>query len=154
MLASCSQEHYIPKPNEDSRLIHSLCSFGKDFMRETFRESTRQSKGWSHGGYAKRRREGGGAQQTVLRARLRRAKLSHLGRSYDICNAFPSPSQDEKILHSQRLVPMSAAPYVHQRITEATANLRTTEGILLAKHGSGGIQGDSAAGELARTSQQ
>ena len=51
MLASCSKGHFISEPNGDPRLINSLCPFGKNFMRETFRESTRRPQGWSYGGY-------------------------------------------------------------------------------------------------------
>ena len=56
--------------------------------------------GFSYGGYSRRRREGAILLQTALRERLRKDKISHLGRSYDIRNAFPSPSQEETIASS------------------------------------------------------
>jgi hypothetical protein len=143
-----SQGHFIPKPKGDQRLIHALCAFGKDFMREVYSDSTRQPPGFSYGGYSRRRREGAILQQTALRERLRKAKISHLGRSYDIRNAFPSPSRDETVAKFlQHLLP-SAAPFVHQRITEATTSLLAADGTCTVSHGSGGLQGDAVAGEV------
>ena len=95
-----SQGHFIPKPNGDQRLIHALCPFGKDFMREVYSDPARQAPGFIYGCYSRRRREGAILQQTALRERLRKAKLSHPGRSYDIRNAFPPPSQEETIAKS------------------------------------------------------
>ena len=58
LLACRSMGYYIPKTN-GKRLVHALCPLGKDFMRELFSPTTRVTRGWSYGGYAKRRRDGG-----------------------------------------------------------------------------------------------
>ena len=76
-------------------------------MREVYSASTRQAPGFSHGGYSRRRCEGAILQQTALSERLRKAKIFHLERSYDIRNAFPSPSQDETIAKSLLHVPLA-----------------------------------------------
>ena len=44
--------------------------------------------------------------------------------------------------------PNSAAPFAQQRITEATTSLLTADGACTVSHGSGGLQGDSVAGEV------
>ena len=121
---------------------------GKDFMRELFAPTTRVPCSWSYGGYAKRRREGASMQQCALRARLRAARVSHLGRSHDIRNAFASPHQLGTIGDSSKHLSPQAEPFVRQRVLEATTSMTTPSGCCTVLHGAGALQGDSVAGEL------
>ena len=143
-----SLRHFIPKPNGHKPWIHSLCPFGKDLLREVFAESRREPQGWSHGGYAKRRRERAILQQCALRTKLRKARITHLGRSHDVKNAFASTDQGETIAKSIENLPPESAPFVRQRILEAATSMRTLEGFVTVAHGAGALQGDSVAGEM------
>ena len=118
--------------------MRSLCPLGKDFMRELFAPTTRVPCGWSYGGYAKRRREGAKMQQCALRARLRASRVSHLGRSHDIRNAFASSHQLGTIGDSSKHLSQLAEPFVRQRVLEATISMPTPSGFCTVLHGAGG----------------
>ena len=117
-------------------------------MRELFAPTTRVPRGWSYGGYVKRRREGAIMQQCALRARLRASRVSHLGRSHDVRNAFASPHQLGTIGDSSKHLSPQAEPFVRQRVLEATTSMTTPSGCCTVLHGAGALQGDSVAGEL------
>ena len=87
-------------------------------------------------------------QQCALRARLRAARVSHLGRSHDIRNAFASPHQLGTISDSSKHLSPQAEPFVRQRVLEATTSMTTPSGCCTVLHGAGALQGDSVAGEL------
>ena len=67
-------------------------------------------------------------QQCALRARLRAARVSHLGRSHDIRNAFASPHQLGTIGDSSKHLSPLAKPFVRQRVLEATTSMPTPSG--------------------------
>ena len=60
----------------------------------------------------------------------------------------PRPPRTRPLRNPCCTSPHSAAPFVHQIITEATTNLLTADGACTVSHGSGGLQGDSVAGEV------
>ena len=99
---------------------------------------------WSYGGYAKRQREGAIMQQCALRARLRAARVSHLGRSHDIRNAFASPHQLGTISESSKHLSPQAEPFVRQCVLEATTSMTTPSGCCTVLHGAGTLQGGGA----------
>ena len=129
----------VPKTN-GYRLVHSLCPFGKDFIRTVIRDSRRTPPKWAFGGYKRRRREGAVMQQACLRWRLRNAHISHLGRSYDVRNAFASPNQRSIIdsMCSNFRDPSSVAPFVEQRVTEAVTTTNVVGGQVTMHHSLGG----------------
>ena len=117
-------------------------------MREISAETKRQPPGWSYGGYAQRRREGAILQQCALRTKLRKAHITHLGRSHDVKNAFASTDQGETVRKSIENLTLQIAPFPFQRILDATTSMRTPDGFVIAAHGAGALQGDSVAGEI------
>ena len=117
-------------------------------MREIFAETKRRPPGWSYGGYAQRRREGTILQQCALRTKLRKAHITHLGRSHDVKNAFASTDQGETVRKSIENLPIQNVPFNRQRILEATTSMRTPEGFVTVAQRAGALQGDSVAGEI------
>ena len=79
-------------------------------------------------------------QQCALRARLRAARVSHLGRSHDIRNAFASPHQLGTISDSSKHLSPQAEPFVRQRVLEATTSMTTPSGCCTVLHGAGALQ--------------
>ena len=163
MLATCSTPHSwhrsgaftTPKTNGKTgpagqRLLHTLESLGKAYYAQVWKQlRAHYSRPYASGYLPHRRREQAILQQSLLRHRLQKAKISHTTAFYDLANAFASASHCHTL---QPVVTQSNLPIASRAATPtptpqpAHMVLQCADGELRCRIGSGTLPGDSIAG--------
>ena len=131
------------------RLLHTLESLGKAYFAQLWKRMPRTyTRHYATGYLPHRRREQAILQQSVVRHRLQKAKISHATAFYDLANAFASASHTHTlapyVLQSQ--LPPAEQRHLLQRLEHAQMVVQCSDGELQQQIGSGSLPGDSIAG--------
>ena len=135
MLATCSTPHSwhrsgaftTPKTNGKTgpagqRLLHTLESLGKAYYAQVWKQlRAHYSRPYASGYLPHRRREQAILQQSLLRHRLQKAKVSHTTAFYDLANAFASASHCHTLqpVVTQSNLPPAEQQHLLQRLSQA-----------------------------------
>ena len=123
-----------------------MCGYWRCFFRAmlTYECTAYDPPYWAWGGLPHRRREAAIAIPRMLFWKAKMAKLSCVGRSHDLTNAFACGMHARRINHINEFAPPHLQPLLRQRRTHLRARLRAFDNDIWVYMGCGGPMGCSS----------